>query len=82
MREKVVEDICEFLDLSREDCQRCLDIDLFEAGLVDSFKFMQLLLYLEERFRVSFEGIELYSHRVRSIRGLAEEVLKLREGDA
>lgn len=51
-----------------------VSIDLIEAGLLDSAKFMELLLCLEQKFRVHLDLNELEIDQFRSVQRIAELV--------
>jgi len=48
--------------------------DLIDAGLLDSLKFVELLLYLEQKFGVCVDLNELELDHFRSVQGIAELV--------
>jgi acyl carrier protein len=48
--------------------------DLIDAGLLDSLKFVELLLYLEQKFGVYVDLNELELDHFRSVQGIAELV--------
>jgi acyl carrier protein len=47
------------------------DTDLFEAGMVDSYKFVDLVAFLEQRFGVCLTDDELASPNMATLTGLA-----------
>ena len=53
------------------------DLDLLDAGLVDSIGLVELILALEERFGVALPMEDLQIDDVRSIRRMAELIARL-----
>ena len=50
------------------------DTDLFEAGMVDSYEFVDLVAFLEQRFEVSLTDDELASPNIATLSGLVKLV--------
>lgn len=44
--------------------------DLFEAGFIDSFGFVQLIGFIEEFFQIEISEDELASDEIRSLNGI------------
>lgn len=53
------------------------DTNLFEAGLIDSFGFTQLIAFLEETYGVTLTEDELTSEDIASLNGLEKIVKRL-----
>ncbi len=56
------------------------ETNLFEAGLMDSFGFVQLLQFLEQNYGARFTDDDLASPRFMSLRGIASMVAEQRQG--
>lgn len=48
------------------------DTDLFKAGILDSFGYLQLMAHIEKEYDVSFGKDELLSNIMGSLNGIAE----------
>lgn len=48
-----------------------LGYDYLDAGHIDSFEIMQMILSMEERFAIRFSEEDLQSEEIRTIGGLA-----------
>ena len=57
-----------------------LDEDLIESGLLDSMALVELLFAIEQEFAVELPLEDLDVERLRSVRGIASYVSKLRAG--
>lgn len=55
------------------------DTDLFEAGLIDSFGFVELVSFLEGTFEVKFSDDDLASPETSTLSGIARTV-RARQG--
>jgi D-alanine--poly(phosphoribitol) ligase subunit 2 len=53
------------------------DIDLFETGLVDSIGLVELILELEDRFRVSLPMENLELDDLRTVRRIADLIMRV-----
>jgi D-alanine--poly(phosphoribitol) ligase subunit 2 len=51
------------------------DLDLFEAGVLDSLAFVELLLHLEEEFGIRVPMEELEIDNFRTVRRIAQFVV-------
>jgi acyl carrier protein len=47
------------------------DTDLFEAGLVDSYGFIELVAFLEETYGVTLSDDDLASPEIATLRGIS-----------
>lgn len=47
------------------------DVDLFEAGIVDSFGLIEMVAFLESDFAVSFSKQDFMSPRLSTLAGIA-----------
>ncbi|WP_394849108.1 phosphopantetheine-binding protein [Pendulispora brunnea] len=57
--------------------------DLFKAGIMDSFGYVQLMQFLQENFDIKFSKQELLSDVISSLSGIVEAVeAKLEAGKA
>jgi methoxymalonate biosynthesis acyl carrier protein len=54
------------------------DVDLFASGLVSSLFALQLVVHVESAFGVSVTGADLKLDNFRTVRAMAELVLRLR----
>lgn len=50
------------------------DTDLFEAGLIDSYGFIDLVAFIEQTFSVSMSDDDLASPEMSSLAGIARMV--------
>lgn len=50
------------------------ETDLFAAGVIDSFGFVELVVFLETQFAVKFEGEELAADGLNSISNIVESI--------
>src|SRR5829696_2457008 len=57
-----------------------IDEDLIESGLLDSMALVELLFAIEQEFAVELPLEDLDVERLRSVRGIASYVSKLRAG--
>lgn len=62
-------------DFERED-----DTSFLEAGIIDSFGFMELLHWVEEEFGISVADDELVPDNFDSVRNLSSFILDKRSG--
>lgn len=60
------------------DAETTSATDLFEAGLIDSFGFVQLVSFLEETFSIEVTEDDLVSDDVNSLEGLVKMVRRLK----
>lgn len=56
-----------------------VDTDLFEAGLIDSFGFVELVSFLEGTFEVKFTDDDLASPDTATLGGITRTVLARRQ---
>jgi len=54
------------------------DTNLFDAGLIDSFGFTQLIAFLEETFAIALTEDEFASEDISSLNGIVRIVGRLR----
>jgi len=52
------------------------DTDLFVAGVIDSFGFAELVVFLEKRFNVHFEGEELTADNLNTVSNMVNTIRK------
>lgn len=52
------------------------DTDLFAAGVIDSFGFAELVVFLETRFNVQFEGEELTADNLNTVSNMVNTIRK------
>jgi acyl carrier protein len=52
------------------------DTDLMDIGLIDSFGFVELVQYLEDRYRITFDDAELSSNELATVSGLTAAIEK------
>ena len=57
-----------------------LDLDYFEAGLIDSFGVTELIVDVEETFGIEFRDVDFQDRRFSRIGGLAEIIAELKSG--
>lgn len=63
-----------------EDGELSADLDLFEAGLLDSFGVIELVLALEEAFGVSLQIENIPRARITTPQKIADLVREMRGG--
>jgi len=51
------------------------DTDLFEAGLIDSFGFVELVGFLEGTFGVKFSEVDLQSVEIATLSGITRMIV-------
>lgn len=73
---EILENVCE-TDEVRED----LDMDLFEAGLIDSLSSINILLEIEEKLGLKLQITDLDKSDIASVNNF-EAFLKARSGNA
>jgi len=66
--------LCEFGDELNDDS------DLFAAGIVDSFGFVELVVFLESQFSIKFEGEELVADGLNSVSNMVSSVSRKQLG--
>lgn len=54
------------------DIQELLNANYFEKGLIDSFKFITLIMAIEEEFRINFSNDEFQNRSFSTITGLTQ----------
>ena len=72
MEEKLIDLIAEICDT--DDVRERLDIDLFEAGLLDSLGAIDLLVEIEEEFGVIIAPTELERSEMNTVNKIIERV--------
>jgi methoxymalonate biosynthesis acyl carrier protein len=75
--ESVEENLLLFLK-ERARASVAADVDLFASGLVSSLFALQLVVHVESAFGVSVTGADLKLDNFRTVRAMAELVLRLR----
>jgi acyl carrier protein len=48
--------------------------DLLDIGMIDSFGFVELVQYLEDTFKISFDDAELSSNELATVQGLVAAI--------
>lgn len=79
MKQEITEKIREFLinDLLVEFDEAVTDeTDLFEAGLVDSYGFVELIVFIEKNFSITFTDEEFLESPMNTLRDLSQLVAK------
>ncbi|WPM32357.1 phosphopantetheine-binding protein [Hydrogenobacter sp. T-2] len=61
-------------DFLGKDLSNYLEEDLIHTGIVDSFGFTQLLLYIEEEFGISFSEEDMEDRNIKTLKGLVEKI--------
>ena len=51
------------------------ETDLFDAGIIDSFGFIELIAFIEKKFNVRYEGEELVSEGLSTISRMVNSVI-------
>lgn len=74
MTEEIIKAIEDFLNVDIKSLSK--DADILHNGIVDSFGFVQLLLYLEEKFNIDFSQEELESKEIKTINGLIRKIIE------
>ena len=72
MEEKLVDLIAEICD--NDDVREMRDVDLFEAGLIDSMGAIDLLIELEDQFGVSIAPTELEREEMNTVNKIIARV--------
>jgi len=67
-------------DVPGNDTEEFLDLDYFDAGLIDSFGVINLVAEIEGTFSVRFGPSDMQSKEFRTVRGLSGIIQKLRSG--
>ena len=82
MKDQIEDFIChQFLISFGDDINE--DTDLFEAGYVDSFGFIELVTFLEGEFSIEFTDEELMARTLASLKKIRQTVAAKRgNGDA
>lgn len=82
-REKKIKEIIED-NTSIKITKRNLDIDLFEYGYMDSFDFLNLIVYIEKEFEINILPSKFSRSEINTIRKLVDIVMLEidRNGDA
>ncbi len=57
-----------------------LDLDFFEAGLVDSFGIMELITAIEQQFGVAFQAEHFERKSFFKLNGLADLIVQIQRG--
>lgn len=58
------------------------DVDLLEAGVLDSFNIVSLAMFAQERFGVEFDGEDLTRDNLATLTKLAELIRARKGGSA
>ena len=56
------------------------DTDLFKSGIIDSFGFVELVVFLEKNFDVKFKGEELIADGLNSVSNMATSIINKQNG--
>lgn len=73
MADMTIDWLCEFFSKRGKDLGPAkADMDIFEAGLVDSFGIVELVTAIETAFNIELRQGDLADPRFRTIRGIAE----------
>ena len=67
-------------DVPDKDTEEFLDLDYFEAGLIDSFGVINLVAEIEGAFGIRFGPSDMQSKDFRTVRGLGGIIQNLRAG--
>lgn len=67
----------QFKPVPGADAQAKLAYDFLDAGHIDSFGIMQMILTLEDRFQIRFQEQHLQSDDIRTVGGLIAIVEQL-----
>ncbi len=71
MEREIIGNLQDFLG---KDLSNYLEEDLIHTGIVDSFGFTQLLLYIEEEFGISFSEEDMEDRNIKTLKGLVEKI--------
>lgn len=71
MEREIIRKLQDFLG---KDLSNYLEEDLIHTGIVDSFGFTQLLLYIEEEFGISFSEEDMEDRNIKTLKGLVEKI--------
>jgi acyl carrier protein len=66
--------------ISEADADIVLDEDFLVSGLIDSFGFIALLKFVEERYGIVIEEDDQFDDRLRTVRGMASFVKEKLDG--
>lgn len=71
MEREIIRKLQDFLG---KDLSNYLEEDLIHTGIVDSFGFTQLLLYIEEEFGISFSEEDMEDRNIKTLKGLVGKI--------
>lgn len=66
-------------DIPANSTEGKLEVDYFEAGLIDSLDVVDLIAAIENRFNIEFDERNFQDRRFPQIGGLAEVIREIRE---
>ncbi|ADR18630.1 hypothetical protein [Calditerrivibrio nitroreducens] len=72
---EVAKDICDFLSIEYGDIEEVYNINYIEKGYVDSFGIIQLFLYIEDKYGISFDEKERIDRDIFTLEGLVNKIL-------
>lgn len=79
--ETVERELLEFLE-TKTKASLTPDQDMFASGLVSSMFAMELVVHLEQAYRIAIVGADLKLDNFRTVRKMTELVLRLRDASA